>query len=677
MTEDTAPDFSSLDSLPELTLRGMLLGALITIVFTSSNVYLGLKVGLTFSSSIPAAVISMAVLSFFSRSNILENNMVQTQASAAGTLSAVIFVLPALLMVGYWNNFHFWQTMLICTAGGALGVVFSIPLRRTMVVNSDLPYPEGVAAAQILKAGHSEKSDSGGAKDILFGGIFAAIIAFTTSGLNVLVDKTGLWFSQGRAIFQIPVGFSLALVSAGYLMGIAAGLSMLIGVVLAWGAFVPYLTAQMSYTDSIMDVGMQVWSGKVRFIGAGTLAVAAVWTLLTLAKSMVEGIKLSFAAIRADKAGHSVVRTDLDMSMTSLLRILVLLVAALVVVFYTFIQDAPLSPVVGWSLVIFGVFMVFCIGFFTAAACGYMAGLIGSSNSPISGIGVVAVIIVSALLMGMENLLGLLGSPEAKAFGMALALFVTTGVVCSATIANDNLQDLKTGLLVGATPKNQQIALFIGCCVGALVIAPVLDILYQAYGFAGTALPRPDMDPHDVLSAPQATLMMTVAKGIFAGNLDWSMFVAGAVTGAVMILIDMLLGKMKSRLRVSALAVGLGIYLPPSVTAAIVIGALLNVLVGRTLKKKGVDMNSATAEHANRGVLIASGFIVGESLTGVVLAIAILASLSLGFGDAPFSISESMGAIFGAATPDVQTGLSLLVFALACLIFFRKSVTSK
>jgi putative OPT family oligopeptide transporter len=386
---------------------------------------------------------------------------------------------------------------------------------------------------------------------------------------------------------------------------------------------------------------------------------------------------MSFAAISANDAGQGgIVRTDLDVSMRWLLRILVVLLVVILGVFYSFVQNAPLSPAVGWFLVVFGVFMVFCIGFLTAAACGYMAGLIGSSNSPISGIGVVAVIIVSVLLMGMENLLGLLATPEGKAFGMALALFVTTGVVCSATIANDNLQDLKTGFLLGATPKNQQIALFIGCCVGAVVIAPVLDILYQAYGFSGAALPRPEMNPGDVLSAPQATLMMTIAKGIFAGNLDWSMFVTGIVVGVAVIVVDFALDKVKSPMRLSALAVGLGTYLPASATAAIVVGAILNVLVNRSLRRKGASAASATAEQTNRGVLIASGYIVGESLVGVILAIAILGSISLGWGDAPFSIQPWLQSVFGAGLGSVQTLLSLLVFLLACGILYRKAVNS-
>lgn len=661
--------------MAELTMRGFVLGALITVVFTSSNVYLGLKVGLTFSSSIPAAVISMAVLSFFSRSNILENNMVQTQASAAGTLSAVIFILPAMLMVGYWSEFYFWQTMLICMAGGAMGVIFSIPLRRTMVVNSTLPYPEGVAAAEILIAGHKENDDAqgeGGAKDILFGGIVSAIVCFFTSGLHLLADKAGFWFSTGRAIFQIPFGFSLALMSAGYLMGLTAGIAMLIGVFFSWGIFVPALTAQLGDSGAgLMETGMRIWSGKVRFIGAGTIAIAAVWTLITLIKPMIEGIKLSISAISGSAHGAVIERTDRDLSMKSLIVISAALALVLVAVFHSFVRVAPFSGLQAWGLVLFAVVMVFVIGFFIAAACGYMAGLVGSSNSPISGIGIIALIAVSSLLILVDSTLSLFGSPELKLFGMALAIFITSGVVCVAAISNDNLQDLKTGYLVRATPGNQQIALLVGCVVGAAVIAPVLGLLYQAYGFAGAPLPRPGMDTSALLSAPQATLMMTIVQGIFARSLDWNMLLLGVGTGITVIATDVVLGRMGAKFRISALAVGLGIYLPPSISMAIIVGSLLNFAVSRRLAAKSANTGS---EHNKKGVLIASGFIVGESLMGVLLAIAVLVSLSMGFGDAPFSLTTVLTGLFGDHTELIVTELGAAVFIVICLIFYRKSI---
>lgn len=291
---------SSVEEYRELTLRGMILGALITVIFTASNVYLGLKVGLTFASSIPAAVISMAVLKFFKGSNILENNMVQTQASAAGTLSTIIFVLPGLLMAGYWSGFPFWQTTLLCIAGGILGVIFTIPLRYAMVVKSDLPYPEGVAAAEILKVGGHEEGDNrqggSGIKELAAGGALAGLMSFCAGGLRVIADSASYWFKSGTAIFQLPMGFSLALLGAGYLVGLTGGIAILLGISIAWGIAVPYFSSHIPQPSDMemAAFAMKLWKEKVRFIGAGTIGIAAVWTLLMLLKPMVEGMKMSF-----------------------------------------------------------------------------------------------------------------------------------------------------------------------------------------------------------------------------------------------------------------------------------------------------------------------------------------------------------------------------------------------
>ena len=669
-------------SIKEITFRGVVLGALITIVFTASNVYLGLKVGLTFSSSIPAAVISMAILSMFSQPSLLENNMVQTQASAAGTLSATIFVLPALLMVGYWESFPFWQTMMVCGAGGVLGVIFSVPLRRTMIVNSDLPYPEGVAAAEILKVAHdNENENESGAKSILFGSIVAGGITFFTRGLQLLAEGASYWLPVDKVIFQFPMSFSLALMSAGYLMGLMAGVAMLIGAVLAWFGFVPYLMItsdihSIASSDQLISFANTLWKDKVRFIGAGTLAVASIWTLLALFKPMIHGVKLSFQALKNKTVTQE--RTDRDLSANTLLYVLLGALLVLTATFYSFVVDAPISAIYACGLVLFAVLVIFVIGFLIAAACGYMAGLIGSSNSPISGIGVVAVIAVSLLLLVLTE--QLVSTAEGKKFAMALAIFITSGVVAVAAIANDNLQDLKTGYLVGATPKNQQIALLIGCVVGAIVIAPILDVLYQAYGLTGAELPREGMDTSSLLSAPQATLMKTIATGIFSHQLDWTMLIIGLVVGVVFIIIGSLLAVKTKKMRISALAVGLGIYLPVDITMAIVVGSLLSWAISCRVKSKKLakgDEGKQLADTNRRGVLMASGFIVGESLVGVLLAIVILASISLGYSDAPFALDGYLRPLFGDTLPTLKNILGLLVFIAVCIIFYKKTFSRK
>lgn len=682
----------------ELTLRGIIIGALITVIFTASNVYLGLKVGLTFSSAIPAAVISMAVLRFFSNSNILENNMVQTQASAAGTLSSVIFILPGLLMIGYWQSFPFWQTLLICSAGGMLGVVFSIPLRHAMVVKSRLPYPEGVAAAEILKAGcndyvdendklQSNQIDSAtgeakdsGFRDILFGGFIAAAVSFATNGLRLLSDGASYWFTQGRAIFQLPIGFSLALLSAGYLIGIASGIAILIGTLIAWGVAIPVISSSLAVPEgvSIGSFAMKLWSSDVRFIGAGTLAIAAIWTLLTLIKPIIEGMKTSLRSLNSNNAGDVIPRTELDLSPKIVLLISVVMFLVLIATFYSFVADSGLSQVTAWGLVIGSVIFAFVIGFLVAAACGYMAGLVGSSASPISGIGIIAITVISLLLLFMGGLNGMLDSEQGTNFATALAIFTTSAVLAIATISNDNLQDLKTGYLVRATPWRQQVALLIGCIVGAAVIAPVLDLLYEAYGFSG-AIPRPDMDPNQVLAAPQATLMTTIAKGIFSHKLEWTMIIIGLVIGAVVIVIDLLLAKKGSNLRIPALAVGMGIYLPPAITAPLIIGSVLSWIISSQVKKKAQAENADFATMfkpvERKGALIASGLIVGESLVGVALAVVIVISITNGGSDAPLSITSWLTPIFGESGL-IQQLLGLLVFVVICALFIRRVLSA-
>ncbi|WP_386697557.1 OPT family oligopeptide transporter [Lonepinella sp. MS14436] len=661
-------------SLKELTLRGTILGALITVVFTASNVYLGLKVGLTFASSIPAAVISMAVLKFFKDANILENNMVQTQASSAGTLSSVIFVLPAMLMLGYWQGFPFWQTLLICISGGVLGVIFTVPLRNVMVVKSDLPYPEGVAAAEILKAGDDHSADSG-IKEIATGGVIAAIVGFATNGLRVIADGASLWFKGGNAIFQVPMGFSLALLGAGYLVGIVGGIAILLGIFIAWGVAVPYFTSAspMPVDADMVGYAVGIWKSKVRFIGVGTIGIAAIWTLLVLMKPMAQGMIQSFRALR-DPNFKNNDRTTQDLSPNAMIYISIISVVLIVLALYSFLQPVSIEPVVAISLVVVCTLLAFVIGFLVAAACGYMAGLVGSSSSPISGIGIISVVITAIVLMLIGSSTGVLDTAEGQKFLTALTLFSCSIVICTAAISNDNLQDLKTGYLIEATPWRQQVALIIGVIVGALVIAPVLDILYYSYGFTG-AIPREGMDPSQVLSAPQATLMMTIANGIFSHNLEWGYIFFGIGLGVVFIIIDSLLKKSSNnRFALPALAVGMGIYLPPSVNAPIVVGAVLAWLINRHLdsyaKRTGKNVAEVKKNAERYGTLFAAGLIVGESLIGVLLAFIIAGSVTSGGSDAPLALSlENWG-----ETADI---LGLMVFTAGIVIFTLRVLKAK
>ena len=661
-------------NLPELTLRGMILGVLITIIFTASNVYLGLKVGLTFSSSIPAAIISMAILRFFKDSNILENNMVQTQASSAGTLSAVIFVLPGLLMLGYWQGFPFWQTLILCAAGGCLGVLFTIPLRRAMVVNSDLTYPEGRAAAEILKVGSREDTagvkSSSGMRDIVAGGFVAGIVSLCTNGFRILSDGMAVWVNVGKGATQLPLGFSTALLGAGYLIGIASGIAILVGMIIAWGGFVPYYTniLPMDPGMSASKFAMAVWKEKVRFIGAGTIGIAAIWTLLTLMKPILEGLKMSIKSMTMSAEERASHRMDTDMTVKSVLATTVAVIIGLVLCFFDFVYAVDISPTLMWTLVIVGVIVSLLIGFIVASACGYMAGLIGTSASPISGIGILAIIISSLVVYGIASANDLFATQAGVQFATAMALFMTSVVVAIAAISNDNLQDLKTGQLVGATPWKQQVALLIGCVVGSVAIAPVLNLLYQAYGFTG-AMPREGMDPSVALSAPQATLMTTIAQGIFSSSMDWTYIFIGIGVGVVAIIVNLILKGSTASLSLPPLAIGMGIYLPPALETPLVVGAVIGYFVNRYLRKRAAKRAGNLADQDveicnRRGVLFSSGLIVGESIIGVIIAAIIVISVTSGGSEAPLQL-------VGKGFEDTAEWLGLIVFVAVAIGLVR------
>ena len=611
----------------ELTIRGLILGALITTIFTAANVYLGLKVGLTFASSIPAAVISMAILSAVKDSSILENNIVQTVASAAGTLSAIIFVLPGLVIVGWWTGFPFWQSFLICVSGGVLGVLFTIPLRRALVTTSDLPYPEGVAAAEVLKVGSGTrgetKDETGEAREglvaVTLGAIASGGFAIVTATRIAAAEVTGFLRLGALASSGYNIAWSLALLGAGHLVGLSVGMAMLTGLITAWAIAVPILTSMTPAADGVSLAAhtTMIWRTQVRFIGAGAIGIAAIYTLARLTKPVIGGLVSTLAASRAKGT-----RDDLDRDLSPQ-WILVLTAGCMIIagwLAFSFVKSTVLAPH-ALTLTLIAVPFVLLGGFLIAGICGYMAGLIGASNSPISGVG-----ILSILLGASAFAIAVTPTEQTRPALVAFALFVTAIVFACATISNDNLQDLKTGQLVGASPMRQQIALIVGVAAGAAVIPSVLNLLAKAYGFAGAAnvgvvAPNP-------LPAPQATLISALAQGVIGGNLEWKMIGIGALVGVGLIVLDTMLGAMK-KLRIPPLAVGIGIYLPMSATFAVVIGASISHWYDRRAR---LARNPERAERL--GTLVASGLIVGESLWGVINA-----GLIVGFAkDAPIGL---------------------------------------
>ena len=604
----------------ELTVRGLVLGVLITVLFTAANVYFGLKAGLTFATSIPAAVISMAVLRGFQGMTVQENNIVQTVASAAGTLSSIIFVLPGLIMIGWWTGFPFWISFLICALGGILGVMYSIPLRRALVTNSDLPYPEGVACAEVLKVGsgsdgkNADEVEHGrsGLLAVVWGSIVAAVFAIIVA-TQVFASDVAQTFRFGRRGAASGYDFSLsfALLAIGHLCGLSVGIAMLIGATIGWGWLVPHYSALSGdLTTAAGALAQSTWSHKVRFIGAGAIGVSAIWTLLKLVKPVASGLAGAIAASRARKAGKAdtlpITERDIPIGIVGLVTLVCMVPIGWVL--GSFATTSGLGAHM-WTLVIGGVFYVFLMSFFVSAVCGYMAGLIGSSNSPLSGIGILVVIGAALLLVvGVQPYVG----PEATKALMAFALFTTAVVFNVAAIANNNLQDLKTGQLVDATPWKQQVALIIGVLAGAAVIPPVLNLVNQAYGFVGA--PGAELRPNP-LPAPQAGLISSLAQGVIAADIDWSLIRMGAYIGIAIIVLDAILAKTTKHMRVPPLAVGLGIYLPTASTLMIVVGTVVGYLFDRR-----ADRTRNPEGTKQLGVLLASGLIVGESTIGVILS---------------------------------------------------------
>ena len=626
----------------ELTVRGVLLGVLITVVFTAANVFFGLKAGLTFASSIPAAVISMALLRFFKNSTVQENNIVQTVASAAGTLSSVIFILPGLVIVGFWKGpdyFPYWQSFGVCALGGILGVMYSIPLRRALVTDSDLPYPEGVACAEVLKVGSPDADVSAdadaaaGAAAETRAGLMTVVWGSVASAAMALVVGTKLFAGNIAQNIRLPkgvlwgggtgydLGLSLALLGVGHLVGLWVGIAMLLGVAIAWLGATPYLTSHHDMIAWAVAHGVKpefnayvgaVFKKEVRLLGAGVIGTASIWTLFKLIPPIVRGLSSALASQKARQSGGGaslpITERDIPIGLVAMIGLVCLVPIGLMLV--AFAGQAAIGAMT-WPLAIGGVIFIAIMGFLVSAVCGYMAGLVGSSNSPLSGVGILATVAASALIVVGVKLFGAeSGGMMGKAL-IAFTLFLVSFVFNVASIANNNLQDLKTGQLVEATPWKQQVALVIGTIVGAAVIPPILTVLADPVtsGFVG----QPGVGAH-ALAAPQAGLMTTLAQGVIGGNLDWPLVIAGALIGLALIGLDEVMGMLKWP-RLAPLAVGLGVYLPQNVTLMIAFGAVIGHLYESSVKGR------PNAEGAMRlGVLMASGLIVGESLVGVVLA---------------------------------------------------------
>ncbi len=598
-------------SPPQLTVRAVVLAVVLAMILAAANTYLGLFAGMTIASAIPAAVVSMAVLRVLGGGTILENNIVQTGASAGSSIaSGVIFTIPALVILGHWVDFRYLWVLAIAGLGGILGVFFSVPLRRALIVDQGLAFPEGKAAAEVLKTG---ENPAAGVKILglsALGGGFAKLAA--ASGLRLFPDVASVSGWMGKWLGYYGTNLSPALLGVGYIVGLNVGILVLIGGMISWNVAIPLYAAyfldgnpELAATvaaGSAEDAAFAIWSAQIRYLGVGAMLVGGVWALVSIRESLLSGIRSGLAAARAG-AGRVVAHTERDLPMNAILIGTLLFTVPLFALYQTIVGD------IGVSLPMTIIMVV--AGFLFVSVSAYMAGLVGSSNNPVSGITICTILFASLVLMLLMG--------KGAALGPVAAIMIGAVVCCAACIGGDNLQDLKCGYIVGATPWKQQVMLAIGAASSALVMAPVLNLLLKAYGIGVPTAEHPDP-----LIAPQATLMASVAKGMFGGHLPWGMISIGAGIGVAVIAWDLWLKRRGSEFRAPVLAVAVGIYLPLELAVPIFAGGLLAWLVE---KKLGVHGESPEAERAKRnGMLFAAGLITGEALMGIFIAIPIVTS---------------------------------------------------
>lgn len=639
-SQDDQPIIPAHVSLPEITLRVIVLGVILTVVLAAANAFLGLKVGVTVSASIPAAVISMGILRFFRNSNILENNMVQIMASVGEALTAgIAFILPALIILHVWDKFNYWQTVITSLLGGGLGVLFTIPLRRALLQDKTLRYPEAVAIGNVLKA--SAKREEGDLKQLISGGVIGGLIALFQSGFQILTDTFSYWVRSSSTIFGFGLGLSPALIAAGYIVGINVALSLLVGIIIGWLAGVPVLSWIYGIPDAetANQMAMAIWRDQIRYMGVGTMLVGGLWTLCTLFKPVINSMVMSFTAMRQIRLGQKAesLRTERDIPIHYVfIAAFLLLIPIFFLISNSIIpSNLNIDPGFKYFLSGFGTIYILVGGFAFCSIMAYFAGLIGSTNSPVSGLLVSALLIICLAFMAFfsftdwdETTKEMLGSV------VAIGSMVVIGAALS--ISNDTMQDLKVGQIVGSTPWKQQAMLMLGVVVASFVIPPILQLLYDAYGIGGV-FPREGMNPAQMLSAPQAGLMATVAKGVFSHQLDWNLIGVGAIIAVICIVVDEFLKKQYGT-RLPVLAVGLGIYLPLDSSVPCIIGGVLAYLVQFRLdsifsKNRGhADVEAQMNTHRHRGLLLCCGIVAGASLMGVFLAI-------------PFAIKQSSDAL--------------------------------
>ena len=606
MSSDPGPVVPPEVVLPEITLKAVVLSVVLAAVLAGANAYLGLFAGMTVSASIPAAVVSMAVLRLFRESNILENNIVQTAASSGEALAAgVIFTIPALLLIGYWTSFDYGQTAAIATVGGLLGVLFTIPLRRVLIVTEQLRYPEGIATAEVLKVGSGGGTAVAGFRTLLSAAIIGGLVKLGESGLRLWAEALEGAARVGRSVVYGGVNLSPALLAVGFIIGPNTAGVVFLGGALGWLVLLPVYGAWAGAPENVaaIEAAKSIGSTRIRYVGIGAMLVGGLWTLVQLRGPLLEGVRRSVAAYRDASPGGrphgSVVpRTDYDAPLLWVLVPFGLVLVPMALIYHTVVRDGAVALVM--TVLMAGAAFLF------SAVAAYMAGLVGSSSNPVSGVTIATIGLTALVLVPVMG-----GGHPA---GPAAALLIGAVVCCAAAMGGDNLQDLKTGYIVGSTPWKQQIMQVVGVASAAVVIVPVLVLLQAKYGIGEVTAEH----PHP-LSAPQAMLMASLARGVFGGTLPWGSIGLGAAIGIVVILVDRRLAAHGSDFRMPVLAVALGMYLPLKLSAAILAGGVVAAVAKRRA-------GEPAAAGGSRGLLFAAGLVTGEALMGILLAVPIALS---------------------------------------------------
>lgn len=586
------PFIQASSNIAEITAASVILGCVLGVVLAAANTYLGLKAGMTVAASIPAAVISMAVLrGLLGRGTILENNIVQTIAASGESLAAgIIFTIPAMVLAGVWTEIEFWPTTLICFTGGLLGIVFMIPLRRNHIVeDKTLVYPEGVACAEVLIAG--EKGGSG-AVMVLYGLTVGALFKLCTSGVAVIKGALEWTMTVGKTAFYIGTDVSPALFGVGYIVGFNVGTVAFLGNIIAWGIAIPIVGMISGIQgENTLDWFWSVWKNQVRYMGVGAMVVGGVWSIYSIRDGITRGVKEAFAGY-GKKDGTAPLRTEVNMAGPHM-AILLGIAVVLVYVLYQYLVGSA-------AIALTATFSMFVMSFFFVAVSSYVVGLLGTSNQPVSGMTICAVLATGGLLL----LLGMTGTQ-----GIMATLGVAGVVCCAACSAGDISQDLKTGYIIGATPRSQQWMEVLGAAIPAMIMAPVMIVLHHAYGI-GTGGP-------DALRAPQATLFASLTKAMFGtGILPWDMVIIGMGIGVLFVIADQFQKARGSSFRIPVMAAAVGIYLPFTTNFPIFVGGLISRLTKDT-------------RETGTGVLFASGLVAGEAIMGVLVAAVIyVASVS-------------------------------------------------